>query len=62
MWLFILKFFIMIGIWCLAHKICMKFPFDFMEKGADELKPYDYYWFYSTVYMIVILIGCLMFA
>ena len=61
MWLFILKFIISIFIWAIAHIICNKFPFDFMQ-DKDKLKPYDYYWFYSTVYIIVILIITLMFC
>ena len=60
MWLFILKFIISIVVWVIAHKVCSKYPFDFMDK--KELKPYDYYQFYSTVYMIVFLIALLIFA
>jgi len=56
MWITVLQFIVAIVLWIIAHKICEKFPFEFMEKTEKDLKPYDYFSFYSMVYMLVILI------
>lgn len=61
MWITVLQFFVAIVLWIIAHKICENFPFEFMEKTEKDLKPYDYFDFYSTVYMLVILIMILIF-
>ena len=59
----ILKILISIVLWFIAHGICEKFPFEFMEDVFDDggPKPYDYFKFYALVYMIVFLIIILMF-
>lgn len=55
------KFLICVVLWMIAYRICEKFPFDFMQtmfsKNKDG-KPtqYQYFHFYTTVYMIVFLI------
>ena len=53
--IFVLKLIIAILLWVIAHRICEKYPYDWMIK-KDDLKPYDYYSFYSFVYMMVFLI------
>ena len=59
MWITVLQFIVAIVLWVIARKICENFPFDFMEK--KDLKPYDYFDFYSTVYMLVFFIIILIF-
>lgn len=61
MWINILKFIFGVALWVVAHTICGKFPFKNMNKTADELKPYDYFQFYSAIYMVVFLILLLVF-
>lgn len=54
----LLKFLLAIALWIVAHRICERFPFEFMEDVFDDggPKPYDYFKFYALVYMIVFLI------
>lgn len=51
----ILKIIIAVVLWFFAHAICERFPFEWTP-DKDNLQPYDYYRFYSLVYMMVFLI------
>lgn len=51
MWLVFIQFFISIVIWIIAHFICEKYPFTKFQTEIEKLKPFDYYRFYSSVYM-----------
>ena len=60
------KFLICVVLWMIAHRICEKFPFDFMQPMFSENKDgkptqYQYFDFYTTVYMLVVLIVFLIF-
>lgn len=62
----IVKLLICILLWIVAHKVCEGYPYEFMmpmyEENEDgKPKQYDYFHFYSTIYMIVFLIIILMF-
>ena len=61
MWITVLQFIVAIVLWVIARKICENFPFEFMEKTEKDLKPYDYFDFYSTVYMLAFFIIILIF-
>ena len=57
----IVKFLICVLLWIGAHKVCEGYPYEFMmpmyEKNEDgKPKQYDYFDFYTTIYMIVFLI------
>jgi hypothetical protein len=56
MWLFFIQFFISIVIWIIANFICEKYPFTTFQTEIEKLKPFDYYRFYSSVYMGAFLI------
>ncbi len=60
------KFLICVVLWIVAHKICEGYPYEFMmplyeDNENGKPKPYDYFDFYSTVYMLVFLIVILIF-
>lgn len=61
MWITVLQLVVGIVLWIIARKICENFPFEFMEKTEKDLKPYDYFDFYSMVYMLVFFIIILIF-
>lgn len=56
-----IKFLIAMAIWAGVHYVCKDFPYDWLPIDKNELKPYDYFSFYSIIYMIAFLIIILIF-
>lgn len=56
--IFILKLIFCVLLWVVVHKICMGFPYKFLESTFKngEPEPYDYFQFYAVIYMITFII------